>query len=553
MKKILIIALSILSLSAFGQVNLPDGIHVLNPKPADDRTHYSTRVLAWAGVPSSRRYAGLTVFIDSANAEYWWKYGDLTNSGLIIKTIGSGTGTVNSGTSGQIAYYAGTGTAVSGTNALPSATTATTQSAGDNSTKVATTAYVDTSPGSSNITTLGTITTGTWHGSGIGATYGGTGQSSVAQGDMLIGSATPNTWSKVSIGSSGKVWTSNGTTASWQTPAGGSSNAMNGFTFAPHDDMDATFIVWGAGIAVTNSPTVGDPIQWSFLETADHHTILFDSIYANTSKILEVHYPNMRNVINFTAVPDETFAGAQVSMGGSVQLTAGLISAYQPGNLGIRCTYSGSGSTWNVSGLNPSLYSFSFGPYYGYFNVSSSVISLDYDAMSITYVGLHNRHIQRLYSGLGSYNALFVVRDSVSGVPTLDTKDEVVISGGGIVSNQLNLYRWNTTNQFMSGFGDIWIQGAFEAWMVAAPLSTTSVRVRYQTRYKDAMHVAASTYKIYRDTHKSFCCSSLIYTGTAGTFDDTGLTADTQYYYKLVATVSGSDVDVTTFKTRTLK
>lgn len=90
MKKLLFIIFSIISLSAFGQVNLPDGVHVLNPKPADDRTHYSTRVLAWAGVPSSRRYAGLTVFIDSANAEYWWKYGDLTNAGLVIKT-GGGT------------------------------------------------------------------------------------------------------------------------------------------------------------------------------------------------------------------------------------------------------------------------------------------------------------------------------------------------------------------------------------------------------------------------------------------------------------------------------
>lgn len=74
----------------------------------------------------------------------------------------SGSGTVNSGTTNQIAVYAANGTAVSGlatanngvltTNgsgapsigtALPSGVTATTQSAGDNSTKVATTAYAD--------------------------------------------------------------------------------------------------------------------------------------------------------------------------------------------------------------------------------------------------------------------------------------------------------------------------------------------------------------------------------------------------------------------------
>jgi len=91
---VLALLISILSIPVFAQVNLPDGIHVLNPKPADDRTHYATRVAAWnstTGVALSRRYPGLTVFIDSANAEYWWKYGDLTNAGLVLKTAGGGS------------------------------------------------------------------------------------------------------------------------------------------------------------------------------------------------------------------------------------------------------------------------------------------------------------------------------------------------------------------------------------------------------------------------------------------------------------------------------
>lgn len=53
-----------------------------------------------------------------------------------------GSGTVNSGSAGQLAYYIDDGTAVNGTNALPPATTATTQTPGDNSTKVATDAFV---------------------------------------------------------------------------------------------------------------------------------------------------------------------------------------------------------------------------------------------------------------------------------------------------------------------------------------------------------------------------------------------------------------------------
>lgn len=60
---------------------------------------------------------------------------------------GGGSGTINSGTTGQIAYYAANGTTLSGTGALPNGTTATTQSASDNSTKVATTQYVDSAVG----------------------------------------------------------------------------------------------------------------------------------------------------------------------------------------------------------------------------------------------------------------------------------------------------------------------------------------------------------------------------------------------------------------------
>jgi autotransporter-associated beta strand protein len=67
----------------------------------------------------------------------------LTATGTIATCGGSsGSGTVNSGTTGQIATYPGNGTAVGGSSAIPSGITATTQAANDGSTKVATTEYV---------------------------------------------------------------------------------------------------------------------------------------------------------------------------------------------------------------------------------------------------------------------------------------------------------------------------------------------------------------------------------------------------------------------------
>jgi len=44
--------------------------------------------------------------------------------------------------------------------------------------------------GQTSLTTLGTIGTGTWNGTAVGATYGGTGQTAVSTGDILYGSAS---------------------------------------------------------------------------------------------------------------------------------------------------------------------------------------------------------------------------------------------------------------------------------------------------------------------------------------------------------------------------
>jgi hypothetical protein len=65
--------------------------------------------------------------------------------------------------------------------------------------------------GQSTITTLGTITAGTWQGSVIAALYGGTGHSSYSTGDLLVASGA-STLSKLTVGTSGKILQSNGTT-----------------------------------------------------------------------------------------------------------------------------------------------------------------------------------------------------------------------------------------------------------------------------------------------------------------------------------------------------
>jgi len=58
--------------------------------------------------------------------------------------------------------------------------------------------------GDDDIVTVGTITTGTWSGTTIASSKGGTGLTTYATGDLLYASAA-NTLSKLSIGSSGQI------------------------------------------------------------------------------------------------------------------------------------------------------------------------------------------------------------------------------------------------------------------------------------------------------------------------------------------------------------
>jgi hypothetical protein len=75
----------------------------------------------------------------------------------------------------------------------------------------------------SSLTSVGTIATGVWNGTAIGATHGGTGQTSYTTGDLIYSSAT-NTLSKLGIGSAGQFLKVVGGVPAW-------SDTVDGGTF----------------------------------------------------------------------------------------------------------------------------------------------------------------------------------------------------------------------------------------------------------------------------------------------------------------------------------
>ena len=92
----------------------------------------------------------------------------------------------------------------------------------------------------SSLTSVGTITSGTWTGTTIAIAKGGTGQTTATAGfnalspitttgDLILGNGT-NSATRLAIGANTYVLTSNGTTASWQASSGGGSGTVNSGT-----------------------------------------------------------------------------------------------------------------------------------------------------------------------------------------------------------------------------------------------------------------------------------------------------------------------------------
>ena len=63
---------------------------------------------------------------------------------------------------------------------------------------------------SSSLTSVGTISGGTWQGTTVGVAYGGTGQNSFTDGQLLIGNSTGNTLSKTTLTAGSGISISNG-------------------------------------------------------------------------------------------------------------------------------------------------------------------------------------------------------------------------------------------------------------------------------------------------------------------------------------------------------
>ena len=135
--------------------------------------------------------------------------GNTTGNTLAKATLTAGDGIDITNGAGSITIAAETASATN-PGVVELATTAETTTGTDTTRAVTPDGLKDGYQGSSNVTTLGTISTGTWSGTTIAVNKGGTGQTSYTNGQLLIGNTTGNTLAKATLTAGSGISITNG-------------------------------------------------------------------------------------------------------------------------------------------------------------------------------------------------------------------------------------------------------------------------------------------------------------------------------------------------------
>jgi hypothetical protein len=210
----------------------------------------------------------------------------------------TGTGTVNPGLINQLAYYAAAGTTLSGL-ATGASGTLVTDAGGVPSISSTLPTTVQ-----GNITSLGTITAGVWHGTPVTVPFGGTGDSSFTAYAVICGgtSSTGALQSIASVGLSGQVLTSNGAAAlpTFQNATGTgtvNSGLQNQLAYyAANGTTVSGLATANDGLLVTNNSgvpsilagpgTTGQILQANAASAPSFSTAAYPSIASTSGKVL---------------------------------------------------------------------------------------------------------------------------------------------------------------------------------------------------------------------------------------------------------------------------
>ena len=310
----------------------------------------------------------------------------------------------------------------------------------------------------------------------------------------------------------------------------------------------------------SGTPVHGNPITWTLLTpSSDHEYSFYRNVKGNTStQQLEIRFPKVKNVLTSLMTSDESLVAQFVQFGSTTGIQSTNFTARRPTGMGL--TLRGNGTSWTVSNAfgNGNLQINSVSSGRTAFDLGTTQTGFDSNSVSISYVGTNNYRIERLFSGIpGSAGLAFYMIDiatntRVTTAPT--SNDAVLISNTGQGVLPVGLGTWLIANNQLGNLilenNNFWCIGMYELWMKAAAISTTEIKVKWQAKSGVTQYKLLRSTAFTVDSNGDYVLTTptTVYTGTDLSYVDTGLTADTMYYYQLT---DQSDVEITQFNTKT--
>jgi hypothetical protein len=291
----------------------------------------------------------------------------------------------------------------------------------------------------------------------------------------------------------------------------------------------------------------GNPIPWRWLSTSDGHELVgFTTAIDASNGGITLYYPTATYIQTFLATDDETLQYWDVFCGATVGLDSATVRASRPIINGGYLVGNGTASpTFNQTLIvsNGTLQT-SYAPTTGTVYLTSSDLTNPLaNGFTATYQGTHNYHLQRIFTGLFSANAAWVILDAGGNTvtDTLTSADVIDFTGAGNISSvPVNAVIADATSYdvYNSTFANYWaimvcsvnpLDPDPTTGFSAGSPSTGHVTVSWNATNK------ATSYTLKRSTQQNENFVT-VYTGATPSFGDTGLTTGVVYYYWLSAT-----------------